>query len=214
MIFLIFFATASFFIGGVPTGLLISRLYGKDPRKEGSKNIGATNVFRTVGPIPGFITFILDIFKGFLPVVAAKIVSGMIFSRGSFFYEFTPAITALAAVLGHIFSPYLKFRGGKGVATGLGTIIVLTPLLSGVCFCIFALLMAVFRIVSVGSIISALSYAALLTAIKYFALPYDLSEGELYYGLTVAFFVLITHRKNISRLFRGQEKKINWKKNR
>ncbi|MBN1151068.1 glycerol-3-phosphate 1-O-acyltransferase PlsY [candidate division WOR-3 bacterium] len=202
----------AFFIGGIPFGLLISKLYGKDPRKEGSKNIGATNVLRTVGVLPGLITFTLDILKGLLPVLAVKILVGKFYYDDLLLFEFSPSATALGAVLGHIFSPYLKFKGGKGVATGLGTIIVLTPLLSVVCFLVFVLILTFSRIVSVGSIIAALSYASLLTAIKLMKLP--LSQGEFYYGIATAVFVVFSHRKNISRILKGQETKFSWKKER
>ncbi|MBN1619865.1 glycerol-3-phosphate 1-O-acyltransferase PlsY [candidate division WOR-3 bacterium] len=206
------FSVCSFLLGGIPTGLIISRRYGKDPRKEGSRNIGATNVIRTVGLKPGLTTFLLDILKGVLPVLAAKIIAGKYFPDSSFAAEFLPSICAICAVAGHVFSPYLGFRGGKGVATGLGTVIVLTPVLSLVVFCVFLLLMALFRIVSLGSIFSALSYAALLSAVRFFNLPVSLTHGEFYYGLAMAFFVVFTHRKNIGRLLRGEEKKLNWKK--
>lgn len=208
------FSLCSFLLGGIPTGLIISRRYGKDPRKEGSRNIGATNVIRTVGLKPGLATFLFDILKGLLPVLAAKIIAGKYFSDGGFAVEYLPSICAICAVAGHVFSPYLGFKGGKGVATALGTVIILTPVLSLVIFCVFLSLLTLFRIVSLGSIISAFSYAALLFVVKLLSLPVSLTQGEFYYGLTMAFFVVFTHRKNISRLLRGEEKKLNWKKNR
>ena len=208
-----------FFVGGIPFGLIISKIYKKDPRKIGSGNIGATNVLRTVGIIPGVITLILDFLKGLFMVLVAKfMINHISVDNFDFYYEWLPSAVALATILGHIFSPYLKFKGGKGVATSLGTVVVLTPLFSLLGLFVFVLIVIIFRYVSLGSIFSALVILITMTVIKYFKIDLigDLSSqityGLWFYIVIITFFIIFAHRKNIKRLFKGEENKFSWKK--
>ncbi|KQC12354.1 MAG: hypothetical protein APR63_11280 [Desulfuromonas sp. SDB] len=213
---LLVFIILAWFIGGIPFGLIISRLWNKDPRKEGSGNIGATNVFRTVGKIPGIITFIADILKGSVVVIGAKVFLHYC-PQGEIgiisYQQWLPSFAAMAVVLGHIFSPYLKFRGGKGVATGLGTIIILAPVFSLIGLGIFIILVIGLRYVSVGSIFAALTVLAVMTLFKFTKfnlLNISVTWGEWVYVLILVVFVIISHRSNIKRLLTGKENKFSW----
>ena len=127
---------AAYLIGSIPTGLLLGKAYGVDVRKEGSGNIGATNLYRTVGRKVGIITLIGDCLKGLLPVVVVK------------FSALPPEFAAwvgLAAFCGHVFSVFLKFKGGKGVATALGVFLALAPLAVAIAVTLFALSMSFTR---------------------------------------------------------------------
>ena len=119
---------SAYFIGGIPFGYLIGRLRGVDVRTVGSKNIGATNVFRTVGKKWGFLAFALDVAKGLLPTLAAKSFSSI---------DWLPLVVGITCVIGHMLTPYMKFKGGKGVATAFGMLIGLVPALVGVAFLVF-----------------------------------------------------------------------------
>ena len=145
---------AAYLIGSIPTGLLLGKAYGIDVRKEGSGNIGATNLYRTVGRKVGIITLIGDCLKGLLPVVLVK------------FSTLPPEFAAwvgLAAFCGHVFSVFLKFKGGKGVATALGVFLALAPLATAIAIALFAGLMFLWRYVSLGSIAAAAANPAILS---------------------------------------------------
>ena len=148
-IFAMLIVTASaYLVGSIPTGLLLGKSYGIDVRKEGSGNIGATNLYRTVGRKVGIITLVGDSLKGLLPVLLVKF--------SSFPVEFA-AWVGLAAFCGHVFSVFLKFKGGKGVATALGVFLALAPLAVAIAIALFAGLMLIWRYVSLGSIFAAAS---------------------------------------------------------
>jgi len=185
----------SYLFGGIPWGLILVRWYKKeDIRDIGSGNIGATNAFRAGGPVIGTTTAILDILKGAFPVYLGL----------RFFNPDIALLCGVLAVLGHTFTPYLKFRGGKGVATAVGAFFVLAPkpLLIGIA--IWILTLVIFRYVSLASILGAIA-----TAI---AMPF-MSHGILLSLLTwlVALVLIIRHKGNISRILKGREPKV-WSK--
>ena len=183
---------AAYLIGSIPTGLLLGKAYGIDVRKEGSGNIGATNLYRTIGRKVGIITLIGDCLKGLLPVVFVS------FSR-------LPAETAawvgLAAFCGHVFSVFLRFKGGKGVATALGVFLALAPKALGVAILLFAICMLIWRYVSLGSIVAA---AAIPLAV------YLLGGSMRITTVTciIALIVIVRHHENIRRLLSGNENKF------
>jgi glycerol-3-phosphate acyltransferase PlsY len=184
-------AAGSYFVGGIPFGYILAKLRGVDVRREGSRNIGATNVFRTAGAPLGILTLVLDGAKGFLPAFLALRSLGI------------PAalLAGVSAMLGHAFSPYLRFRGGKGVATGLGMFLVLSPpgvLVGAACFILVVL---VGGYVSLGSILGSLAFVIYLAASR--VQPLVLLISALAFVL-----VVFQHRGNIRRLIRGEERKI------
>lgn len=186
---------AAYLVGGIPFGYLIGRLRGVDVRTVGSKNIGATNVFRTVGRKWGLLAFACDVLKGLLPTLAAKACGG-------------PALwVGVACVVGHMLTPYMKFRGGKGVATAFGMLIGLVPGVVSVAFALFAVVFASSHYISLGSC----SAAAFLAVAVWF--PVLGAEGaanlpQCVLVTLIALFVVWKHRANIGRLARGTESKI------
>jgi glycerol-3-phosphate acyltransferase PlsY len=189
-IFLVVFA---YLLGSIPTGLVLSRaLTGKDPRQQGSRNIGATNVMRTAGKTLGIITLLGDVFKGIIPVVIAQWLVKE---------EFWVAGTGMAAFLGHCFPIYLRFKGGKGVATALGIFLPLAPMAVVLDIFFFAGIVATCRIVSVGSILGAAAMPILIWLLGY-PLP------SVILGICVAVLVIYRHKENIQRLLTGRENKL------
>jgi len=183
---------AAYLLGSIPTGLLLGKAYGIDVRKEGSGNIGATNLYRTVGRKVGIITLIGDCLKGLLPVVLV--------SFSALPSEFA-AWVGLGAFCGHVFSVFLKFKGGKGVATALGVFLALAPLAVAIAIALFAVLMFIWRYVSLGSI----SAAAVMPLAVYFL---GGSRTVTIVTLIIALIVIVRHHENIKRLFAGTENKF------
>ncbi len=182
----------SYFLGSIPFGYLVGKVKGYDLRKEGSGNIGATNVFRVVGKKEGIFVFILDFLKGFLPVLYFSDISVL-----------AGILALLGAILGHMTTPFLHFKGGKGVATGFGGIVALMPIPALSAFGVWILLVGITRKVSVGSLGAALSLPVL-----YFYLSHPMIKSVFIVSILLAILVIITHRKNIGRLIRGEEEPI------
>ena len=185
----------AYLVGGIPFGYLIGRLRGVDVRTVGSKNIGATNVFRTVGKTWGLLAFACDVLKGLFPTLAAKAWGG-------------PALwVGVVCVAGHMLTPYMKFKGGKGVATAFGMLLGLLPGLVGMAFALFAVVFACSHYISLASC----SAAAFLAVAIWF--PVLGAEGaanapQCVLVTLVALFVVWKHRANIGRLVRGTESRI------
>ena len=196
---------AAYLAGGIPFGFLIGKARGVDVRTVGSKNIGATNVFRTVGKKWGLVAFVCDVLKGFLPTLLAKqwAMDPELPPDGSWL----PLLVGIMCVVGHMLTPYMKFRGGKGVATAFGMLIGLVPALVGVAFALFAVVFACSHYISLGSC----SAAAFLMVAVWF--PILGTEGyrnlpQCVLITLIAAFVIFKHRANIGRLVRGEEGKI------
>lgn len=176
--------------GGLVPGYWIGRyIFGKDLRREGSGNIGATNTFRVLGAKAGVVVFLLDACKGALAVWAAGFMNGV------------AVLSGLAAILGHSFSPFLGFRGGKGVATALGVFLCLAPKPALASFFVFVISLLITRRVSPSSCIATLTMAVYLPFCTDDRLLIAVTE-------TVALLVLIRHRSNIVRLIRNEEERI------
>ena len=190
---------AAYLIGGIPFGFLIGKMRGVDVRTVGSKNIGATNVFRTVGKKWGLIAFALDFLKGFLPTLAVTWVN--------FSIPQLPILVGIMCVVGHMLTPYMKFKGGKGVATAFGMLVALVPGLVGVAFAVFAVFFAFSHYISLGSCMAA---AFLAVGVWFPWLGCDGWHNLLQAILVtaIALFVIWKHRANISRLVKGEENKI------
>lgn len=183
---------AAYLLGSVPTGLLLGKLYGIDVRNTGSGNIGATNLYRTVGRKVGILTLIGDCLKGMIPV--------LLVSYAGFSFEYA-AWVGLAAFLGHVYTVFLKFKGGKGVATALGVFLAISPLAVSIALTVFVLLVLKWRYVSLGSVAAA----AVMPAAVYFL---D-GRGELVVvTLLIAAVVIVKHHQNISRLLAGTENRF------
>lgn len=188
-------ALLSYLLGSIPFGLILVRVFrGDDIRQSGSGNIGATNVGRA-SPLLGLVTLLLDAGKGFLAVAIAAWLSG------------DKSLAALCAVAGHIFPVWLRFRGGKGVATAIGGYAALAPDVTAVCLVVFLLLLGLFRFVSLASCTAI----ALFPLIAFFLHRNVFPLG--FYALSAASAVLIVfkHRDNIQRLLSGTEPRFGGK---
>ena len=188
----------AYLVGGIPFGYLVGRMRGVDVRTVGSKNIGATNVFRTVGKKWGFLAFFLDVMKGLLPTLAAKAWGCA---------DWLPLAVGVACVVGHMLTPYMKFKGGKGVATAFGMLLGLMPALVGVAFLVFVVAFALTNYISFGSC----SAAAFLAVSVWFPILGTRGYADLPQCILVtaiALFVIWKHRSNIARLVSGTENKI------
>lgn len=182
-----------YLVGSIPTGLILSRaIAGVDIRERGSGNIGATNAYRTVGKSVGILTLVGDALKGFLPVIVA-LKSGI--------PDPWVAGVGLCAFLGHVFSLFLRFRGGKGVATGLGVFLALTPTPVLIALAIFIVVVSITRYVSLGSITAA---ATLPLASHLLGYPPE----RVATTLLIALIVIAKHHENIARLIRGTENRF------
>ena len=194
---LVLFA-AAYLVGSVPTGYWLGQLWkGVDVRQLGSGNLGATNVFRVLGIVPGLLTLLIDISKGLISVLVAKRL---------FPGELSTSLWAgLAAILGHTTSVFVRFRGGKGVATSAGVFFALLPFPSAAALAAFLIVFGATRYVSLSSLVGALTLVASSFAL---AAPRQLSWS----AVAIAIFVTWTHRANIRRLIQGTENRIEWSK--
>lgn len=186
----------AYLAGGVPFGFLIGKLRGVDVRTVGSKNIGATNVYRTVGHAWGFLAFFCDFLKGLLPTLAALawLPAGQ-----------DPVYVGLACVVGHTLTPYMKFKGGKGVATAFGMLVAQIPWLVLVAFALFVAVVWISHYISLGSCLAA----AFLVAAIWIPTPLAHPSLPLQVVMTlVGIFVIAKHRSNLVRLAKGCENKI------
>jgi len=193
-------AAVSYLLGSIPFGYLLVRIFkGEDVRTSGSGNIGATNVARK-SPALGVATLLLDAAKG----LAAVLVARVLFSGPH--QQLIMTTAALFAVLGHLFPVWLKFRGGKGVATSLGSFILLTPK-SILCLVVLFLIIAVaFRYVSLGSVAMAAAFPLLAWALHEYV-----DSRQLIFIALVSLLVIWKHRQNIGRLAAGTESKLGKK---
>ncbi|MBW7863537.1 MAG: glycerol-3-phosphate 1-O-acyltransferase PlsY [Candidatus Hydrogenedentes bacterium] len=183
----------SYTLGSVPTGLWLGlKLRGIDIREHGSKNIGATNTLRVLGKPLGAVTLLCDVLKGWVPVV--------VFARMDA-WEYLPVACGLAAILGHTFSLFLWFRGGKGVATSTGVFLGLAPVPMLVGAGVFAVVVAATRMVSAGSIAAAAAVGASVFAV-------DTPAPVRAVTLLVAALVILKHRANIRRILKGEENRF------
>lgn len=191
-----------YLVGGIPWALIVGRtFYGVDPRDHGSGNLGATNVFRVLGFRAGLAVFALDIAKGAAAVALAMLVCPPEITGNA--RDWVLVSVAMAAILGHSFSPYIRFRGGKGVATGAGTIAVMMPLAWPILFVSFIVVVAAWRMVSLGSIVIAIEFP-ILTWVLYGDRP-----ALVVFSLVAATLVVARHWANIGRIARGEESKIS-----
>lgn len=193
----LWYVIVGFLIGSVPVSFLLGRLKGVDLRKEGSGNIGATNLLRTCGKAYGIFGFFGDACKGALPAI----ISSVILNRG----EPVTAIIVLASVLGHVFTPWLGFKGGKGVATALGGLVVLATKPVLFAFCIWLIVFAIFRYVSLASVVAAV---CLVPAVFLF-IPGKSHITVQLVCTAAALLILYRHKSNIKRLLTREENKLN-----
>ena len=189
---------ASYLLGSIPFGYLVVRIkQGSDVRSVGSGNIGATNVFRAAGRGGAVLTLLLDAAKGYLAVLITALLTG--------YASPAVAMSAMAAILGHVFPIYLKFQGGKGVATGAGIFLFLAPVPLLITLALFVGVVAVSRYVSLGSIVGAAAFPVFYYLLKYFRNP---SPWILFATLFCSCLIIVRHQENMQRLHAGTERKL------
>ena len=195
-------ALVAYLIGSIPTSVWVSRYYfGIDIRDYGSGNAGATNTYRVLGSNWGTFVMVVDVLKGVIATSLYILIPHYMadsWDRTNFMI-----VLGLAAVVGHIFPIYASFKGGKGVATLLGMAVAIQPLVAGCCVGVFLLVLYLTRFVSLSSILASVSFAVFILFI--------FNEKEPLYrvfAIAVALMVILTHQKNINRLFKGTESKI------
>ena len=187
------FFVIAYLIGAIPTGVILSKLFGRgDLQRQGSKNIGATNVSRVMGKKWGILTLLGDVIKGMIAVWIGQ--WGL-----SSFPGYPLAVVAFGAFLGHCFPVYLRFKGGKGVATAMGIFLVFSPLVVLVTIPIFIVATYLGRFVSLGSMVSAVSFPVLLGWLHY-------PSETVVLSLFIALGIILKHHENIKRIIRGEEK--------
>lgn len=205
----------AYLAGSIPFGLLMGFSRGIDIRRHGSGNVGATNAGRILGRRWGAACFALDALKGLTPVLAYSLLSGAA-AEGTAWGAMRPLGVAAAAILGHVFPLWLGFRGGKGVATGLGVLLGLWPVLTLPAILVSVVWFAVVKATGYISAASIAAAAALPVLALASALVHGLGPGEIavYVGVTamLAGVVVLRHRSNIARLRTGTEPKVAWTK--
>ena len=200
----VIYLIAAYLIGSIPSAYLAGKwLRGIDIREHGSRNVGATNAFRVLGKSIGIAVLIADILKGFLAVSLA------------FWLNLPPLLAAaggLCSIMGHNWTVFLKFRGGKGVATSAGVFCALVPWALGAAVLVFALAVVFTRYISVGSILAAFVLALMTTLEFIFSFGDHPETITLILVYVAAVFVIIRHKANIQRLWRGTENRFTLKK--
>lgn len=192
---LFLFSALSFIVGSIPVGPLVARVEGIDLRNIGSGNIGATNVLRAMGKIPALLTLSGDIMKGTIVVIAAKYLFNSHMMEG---------IIGLSAILGHNFSIFLGFKGGKGVATSIGVLLAYSP---GVAIITIVLWLAIAYFTKYSSLSAIVSFGLLPVNIYLF----DYSKEKLIISFIITVLLILRHTANIAKLLRGEESKIGGK---
>lgn len=197
----------SYLIGAIPFGFLIGKFKGIDIREHGSNNVGATNVTRIIGKSWGISCFIFDFLKGFLPVIFVKAILPLIITLDLDETDNAILVAATGTIIGHMYPIYLNFNGGKGVATGTGALLAITPLaiISGLL--IWGIIFNYARYVSLASIISAITVPILsivLSALGIYYIPIHLQI----FIIIIATIAIYKHKSNIQRLMKGTENKF------
>jgi glycerol-3-phosphate acyltransferase PlsY len=188
----VYLIPVAYLMGSIPFGVLVARKKGIDIRSVGSRNIGATNVLRTVGKLPALITLIGDVLKGGIPVYLGRILGCG---------ELLQGLIGLAAVIGHMFSVFLHFSGGKGVATGFGVIAIYSPLSGVIAFLVWLLTAFVLKYSSLAAIVSYTALPLIFAIIEH-------SRVMILFALLLSCLVILKHRENIMNLLHDTEGKI------
>jgi acyl phosphate:glycerol-3-phosphate acyltransferase len=196
----------AYVIGSIPTAYWIGKLFFKiDIREHGSKNMGASNSFRVMGPVWGVIVLIIDLLKGVAAVQLANAVQATDWMGGE--KQLWQLLFGLTAVAGHIFPLFANFRGGKGVATLFGVVFAIQPWIALISLGSFMLIVFLTKYISLGSIIAVIVFAVCIF--------FSLKESNLYmrwFSAFAALLIIFMHRSNIKRLIAGNENKFNWKR--
>lgn len=192
----------SFLVGSIPFGVLLGKMRGIDVRSVGSGNVGATNVWRALGPTFGVLSFVLDVLKGVAgPVIGHALIPGS---------PWGIAFCGIAAVTGHIFSPFLGFKGGKGISTSLGALFGLIPVVGLAAFAVWCVVVGLTRMVSAASVAACIALPILALLIRW---PQPTPAPYFIVALLMSVFAFVKHIPNLKRIAAKTEPKIGAKKN-
>lgn len=223
MLIILSFVALAYIVGSIPSSYIFGRvLKGIDIREHGSGNVGATNTFRVLGKTPGVIVLLIDILKGtvavtLLAVFCYRLLVGIskteidMLSVSGPSYILLQIILGLAAICGHIWTIFLKFKGGKGVATSAGVLIGLEPVTMSIVTVIFLVVLVFTRYVSLSSIV-AVTCLPILIVVRYILLQQPVPISLLVFTMVVALIVVYRHKSNIRRLLRGEENRLSFRK--
>jgi glycerol-3-phosphate acyltransferase PlsY len=207
VVFLLLSCVVGFLIGGIPFGFLVGQLVRKDDiRNHGSGNIGATNVGRLLGWYWGAIVLVLDALKGLIPTFAASYISRFVSS--SEWCTHVAVAAGMSSVIGHMYPIYLRLRGGKGVATALGVVIILAPKALGIALIVFVAVLVSSRQMALGSILASAAFGA-----AYLLLDWDHAwtipaASKTTFAICVPLLIIWRHRSNIRRMLAGTESRV------
>lgn len=213
MIAYIIVAVIAYLIGSINFSIIISKkMAGFDVRKKGSGNAGSTNVLRTVGKKAALLTLISDILKGIIPVLLAILI-GKIANHfeANVKIEFLVQIAGILTIIGHTYPVFFGFKGGKGVASSLGLLLIVNWQIGLICLVFALLIMAITRMVSLGSISASVLFAV-LTIFGVSSQFYIIQGNYMIFGIALAILVIFNHRSNIKRIINGTENKLSFKK--
>jgi len=203
--FYILFSLVAYLFGSIPTAVWVGKAwYGIDVREHGSKNAGATNTFRVLGKKPGKVVLLIDVLKGALATLIPVIASHFYLHLEVDALIKMQILAAIFAVTGHVFPIFAQFRGGKGVATSLGVIIGLQPIAALICLVIFLVVFIGSKFVSLGAICASIAFPLVVRFV--------LKEESMWlfgFSILLSGLVIFAHRKNIGRLLKGEESKMN-----
>ncbi len=213
MVIYIIVALLAYLIGSINFSIIISKkMAGFDVREKGSGNAGTTNVLRTVGKKAAALALICDILKGLVPVLLAIIIGNIANNFGAEIrVEYLAQIAGVATIIGHTFPLFFEFKGGKGVASSLGLILIINWQIGLICLVFAVFVMAVTRMVSLGSITAAILFA-ILTLFGISSQFYIVKGNYIIFGIVLAAIVIFNHRSNIKRIISGTENKLSFKK--
>ncbi len=214
MVIYIIVLIMAYLIGSINFSIILSKkMAGFDVREKGSGNAGTTNMLRTVGKKAALITLLCDILKGVVPVLLAVLIGNIANNFGAEIrVDYLAQIAGIATVIGHTFPIYFGFKGGKGVASSLGLILIINWQIGLICLVFALLVMAITRMVSLGSITAAILFAVLV--IFNISSEYYIVQNGNYriFGIVLAAIVIFNHRSNIKRILSGTENKLSFKK--
>lgn len=204
MIYYLISAIGAYLLGSIPTAVWVGKAwYDLDVREHGSKNAGATNTFRVLGKKPGILVLLIDVAKGAFAVSIPMFWIHFDDQSIDDQQDLLQIVAAIFAVVGHIFPVFAGFRGGKGVATSLGIIIGIQPLSAAICFGVFLIVFILSKFVSLGAIVASVCFPIIV-----YVLHPESTEMQVF-SLVLGTAVILAHKKNIKRLIKGEENKMN-----
>ncbi|MFT5778973.1 MAG: glycerol-3-phosphate acyltransferase PlsY [Crocinitomicaceae bacterium] len=203
MINYLLFGSIAYLLGSIPTAVWVGKAkYGVDVREHGSKNAGATNTFRVLGKKPGIVVLFIDIVKGFSAVIIPWGIGLGHWPEDELIQ--VQLVAAICAIIGHVLPIFAGFNGGKGVATSLGVVIAIHPAAAGICLTLFLITFLITKYVSLGAMAAAVCFPLMI--ILYFKV---VSLWLIAFSIILSIAVIVVHRKNIRRLIKGEENRMN-----